>query len=686
MMKIFQKLVYAFFLIVINLIIQSCQTSPQESTTSVQITSQSHHDEGPEDRYSIPYEPITYNQTIKAPLPGLAKDYKIIDWDGDGLLDILAVMRRGEGLVFYKNVGSKNEPLYKSLQENEVLLSEADFGSFFAAIDIDGNGTQELITYSFEETTTQKKQCTFYTYSKEQGGKMSKTSKRKVNILESFTMEEPKLTVGDWNGDGLDDLIAGFYLVNDMVGDTIKAGFRDTSSYETQIGNIAVFINQTKDVKNPKFSAPELVELNDQPLKTYVNPYPLIFDHNQDGLMDLLVGTHEGKITVYLNAGSPTQAVLKEGFVLKDEKGDPVHTFLNLRADEGDIDGDGVDELITCSYHGNQNRYVVRKRTDKGWMMDGYLQIQAKEGTPVYGMGNSTVDPVDWDGDGDTDLLLGAEGSFPTIVFNIGDEKNRIFNPAERLKYTDGSLVETFSIVEGVGSYWGPMEWYSDRLAPRAADWDGDGVKDLISGSMGKRLYFLKGKMSSDGLRFLPNQNFQFDGKDLDLPDRLFPLILNWDQDSIPDMMVSTDPGHVVVYKGDRTLNLQALDTLLHTDGSPIILMDYWERKKGNRSGFALADWNKDGYRDLIIYQFHRGVFLFLNDGNDRYGKEQLLVPLYSHLAGPSIMDWDNDGYLDLIIGGDERRMIETTKPAHLVVYHGQDLLVPPAFRNVQKK
>ena len=268
---------------------------------------------------------------------------------------------------------------------------------------------------------------------------------------------------------------------------------------------------------------------------------------------------------------------------MTDENGAPIHTFLNLRADEGDIDGDGVEELITCSYYGNQNRYVVRKRESKGWKDKGYLQIQATTSTPLYGMGNSTVDLVDWDGDGDTDLLIGAEGSFPSIAINTGTEKNRVFNPVERLKFGDGSLFETFSIEEGDGSYWGPLEWYSDRIAPRAADWDGDGIKDIISGSMGKRLYFFKGIEGGDGLRFSRNKNFQFNGEDLELPDRIFPLVLNWDMDSIPDLMVSTDPGQVVVYKGNNTVNLQNPDTLLHSDGSPIILMDFWKRKKGNR-------------------------------------------------------------------------------------------------------
>ena len=65
-----------------------------------------------------------------------------------------------------------------------------------------------------------------------------------------------------------------------------------------------------------------------------------------------------------------------------------------------------------------------------------------------------------------------------------------------------------------------------------------------------------------------------------------------------------------------------------------------------------------------MIYQFHRGVFLFrgLDDGG--FGEEEELVKLYSHLAGPTVYDYDRDGTLDLVIGGDERRMIEPAVPA----------------------
>ncbi|MGB3589577.1 MAG: hypothetical protein WBA23_23730, partial [Tunicatimonas sp.] len=128
----------------------SCQSLPNAGE---QITTSSHDDEGPESRYSVPYEPITYGQTIKAPLPGLAYDYKLYDWDQDGLVDILANVRRGGGIVFYKNIGSAEEPLFRSLQENKRFVESEHIGKYFDVIDVDQDGTVELITYAKNEQT-----------------------------------------------------------------------------------------------------------------------------------------------------------------------------------------------------------------------------------------------------------------------------------------------------------------------------------------------------------------------------------------------------------------------------------------------------------------------------------------------------------------------------------------------------
>jgi hypothetical protein len=656
-------------------------------TDRQRIVSGGHGDEGPADRYRVPYEPITYGQSIDAPLPGLAMDYKLVDWDEDGLVDLLATIRRGKGLVWYRNIGTPQSARFRSLEENAVLLPDSRV-SYFDVIDYDGDGKRELAAYAGP------------------GGSLllyRQTTKSTTPKWEHLTAVDPegdtirpapeswasyRISAADWDGDGRQDLIVAYEDVQALVPESTQenkrqrvSGFRDTAAYHPHVGRIAWLRNLSKPGGPPVFAREQPILADEQPIRTYVFPYPLVYDLDRDGRQDLIVGSHDTRLRFFRNTAPEGEPVLKDAGLLGDEDGQSPQTFLTIRVQPADLDGDGEDELVGTSYYGNNDRYLVYQRAGAGWRHSGHLSIRASPTTPVYGMGISTVDPVDWDGDGDTDLLLGAEGGFPTIVINSGSEDDRRFEPARRLIRTDGRPLETRSIQYGDGSHWGPLEWYSDRIAPRAVDWDGDGVLDLISGSMGRRLYFFRGHEIEGDLRFNEPLNFRTNGQDLVLPDRLFPGVTDWNGDGLPDLLVSTEPGHIVVYPGNRSLELGRPDTLRHATTTPIILQDFWERKKGNRSGFTVADWDGDGHRDLVIYQFHRGIFLFRNTGDDTFGPEELLVPLYSHLAGPSVMDWDRDGYPDLLVGGDERRMIEPARPAHLVVYRGQNLDPPAKLR-----
>jgi len=91
----------------------------------------------------------------------------------------------------------------------------------------------------------------------------------------------------------------------------------------------------------------------------------------------LLLGSHEAKIRIFTNRGSKSVAKLQEEGLLSDPQCKPIQTYLALRVDEGDIDNDGQMELISSSYYGNQNRYVVYQRKGAGWEDTGYLNIQA---------------------------------------------------------------------------------------------------------------------------------------------------------------------------------------------------------------------------------------------------------------------------------------------------------------------
>ena len=684
-----RQIASAAITVLVALVLAGCQEPAWDNP----VVTGPHDDEGPADRYAIRYEPVTYGQAIRAPLPGLAYSYKLHDWDGDGLVDVLAKLRRGYGVVVYKNIGTKERPLFPSLHDTTVLTRDREMGRYFDLIDADGDGRREIIAFDGQNSISRngKSPVKLAVYFREGADEPPEWRKAYVLLPDGSPLESPsdvwnspRVDAVDWDADGREDLIIGYERMDEMIPPEVEslganrlAGFRDPSVFRPMVGQVLFVRNITGERGKPVFARPERLAAGGSPISTYVHPNPAAHDINEDGRPDLIVGTAKPGLRVFLNRGNEG---LADAGLLQDESGGPILTAIAERVEPADLDGDGRAELIASSYFGNMNRFVLLRQTGEpgisGWQDAGYLSIQAAPHTPVYGMGNSTVDPVDWDGDGDLDLLLGSEPSMPTVVINAGSDEWRKFEPARRLRFVDGAPLETYPIEQGVGSYWGPNEWYNNRVTPRAVDWDGDGTLDVISGSSGRRLHFYKGRKVDGELRFERPVNFRLDGADLTTPDRQMPAVLDWTGDGALDILVNDFDAHPSVYSGDGTVDLGKPVPLRSADGGLLEVRHRW--KNVNRNSFTVADWDGDGNRDLIVYRFHLGVYLYRNAGGDLFEEPVALVPMFSHNAGVSVLDWDRDGVLDLLVGGDERRMIEPKIPAHLVVFHGQDTLVPP--------
>ncbi len=75
--------------------------------------------------------------------------------------------------------------------------------------------------------------------------------------------------------------------------------------------------------------------------------------------------------------------------------------------------------------------------------------------------------PLDWDGDGDYDLIIGNDKGGLFLRENVGTAKAFAFSPECEALYADDDL----AVVPGEYAF------------PVAADWDGDGQMDLISGN-----------------------------------------------------------------------------------------------------------------------------------------------------------------------------------------------------------
>lgn len=120
-------------------------------------------------------------------------------------------------------------------------------------------------------------------------------------------------------------------------------------------------------------------------------------------------------------------------------------------------------------------------RVGKYWDYDQKKWTTVKKSAYSSSLGIS-VAPVDWDDDGDLDLILGTNEGKVLLRLNAGDAKNPAFARASLAIKVDE---EDMKVPEG-------------QAMPVVADWDNDGLWDLVSGSKTGGVYWFR-NMGSKG-------------------------------------------------------------------------------------------------------------------------------------------------------------------------------------------
>lgn len=202
---------------------------------------------------------------------------------------------------------------------------------------------------------------------------------------------------------------------------------------------------------------------------------PTIVDLDGDGLNDLVVGDFSGKFHFYRNVGTATTPAYESSGLLKAGDKDAevrIYCCIGSQARFCDIDGDGIRDLISNSYDPGCC-YLFRGRP--GVEFAPREELRDKSGIPVrsapvlkqdhqaYG---SFYAPIDWDADGDFDLLIGCFDGGLKLRMNEGSAKHPAFATDNR-------------VVEAAGK---PMK-VDAHFCPVCVDWDGDGQWDLVTGS-----------------------------------------------------------------------------------------------------------------------------------------------------------------------------------------------------------
>jgi hypothetical protein len=233
-------------------------------------------------------------------------------------------------------------------------------------------------------------------------------------------------------------------------------------------GTIALFTNNGNDDR-PAFTGSRLLQAGDEVINVGSNTAPFVVDYNNDGAQDLLAGTGEGYLTLFINLGSSAEPVYGAPAVLKDARGTEINVDSYCSPHVVDWNGDSKKDLLLGSGEGTLSLYL-NEGTDRSPLFSSSMPVEA-DGAPLDVGSFAAPFVADWNGDGKQDILIGDGDGFIHLYLDVSTGAEPKLIAAGLVKVNDERIA-----VDGAA-------------APFLVDWNNDGRKDLLAGSQEGSVY-----------------------------------------------------------------------------------------------------------------------------------------------------------------------------------------------------
>jgi len=403
------------------------------------------------------------------PIPTLA------DMDGDGDLDLAVGLSEDGGVKYYKNSGTASAPEF--LEINSVRWFDVGLYAYPYFCDMDKDGDNDLLV---------GRDGFGIRYYENIGNAASLNWSDKSSLFQTLgtTTYWNSGALVDLSGDGKTDLVFGtasgqiFYYTN--TGTNVAPTWKE---------NTTVF-GGTIDIGGASS--------------------PLLYDYDADGDLDMFTGTQLGNIKYFENVGTKTNPAWKENSAFLTS----VKHSIYSAAAVGDLNNDGKPDLIAGDFTGKL-----------------YLHMQTLAGFPAVTTAmNIVVDGfavprlIDFDKDGDLDLIVGRDNGTISFYENIG-------------------TAETADFFE-IPNFFGSLDVGSDAV-PSFYDYDKDGDYDLIVGNI------------SGKVRFFYNNTFEWNEDtsitaNLTAGQNTAPAAADLDNDGDFDLVLGNYEGTFTYYKNQN--------------------------------------------------------------------------------------------------------------------------------------
>ncbi len=421
----------------------------------------------------------------------------------------------------------------------------------------------------------------------------------------------------DYDGDGTHDLIVG-------ASDWRAYGWDDAfdASGRWTRGPLHGFVYFVKNLGTdaaPRYGDAEQLRVGDAPLDVFGCPSPNFADWDSDGDEDLICGEFLDGFTYFENFGTRAAPRWATGRRLYSREREIRMELQMLQVQALDWDSDGDVDLIVGQEDGR-----VALLECSGHVVDRLPEFlpprffrQEAEFVKVGVL--TTPSGCDWDGDGDEDLICGDTAGYLSWVENVGDARAPRWRPPRRLR-AGGEVIR---IQAGPnGSIQGPAEAKWGYTVPCAADWDGDGRVDIVVNSIWGEVLWYRNTGSAREARLEPAR----------------PILVEWSGPPPKPAWNWWSPRGRQLVTQWRTSPV-VVD--LRGNGLPdLVMLDH----EGYLAFFERVRVG-DGLRlrpGARIFFDEDGEPLRLNGGHaGKSGRRKL-----------AIVDWDGDGKLDLLANG----------------------------------